>query len=103
MDLYLYLYKPVFGCLNVKSGFGFAMSYLFWKCTTYGVSKWANGCLSLSLSCLTSLYNLEECIGAIYEVYDCGMLIPSSSKFVKQNSQKLLYYNTHLIYMILFI
>lgn len=82
----LYLYKPVFGCLNVKSGFGFAMSYLFWKCTTYGVSKWANGCLSLSLSCLTSLYSLEECMGAIYEVYDCGMLIPSSNKFINKKT-----------------
>jgi len=82
------LYKPIFGCLNVKSGFGFAISYLFWRCTTYGVSKWANGCLSLSLSCLTSLYSLEDCIGAMYEVYDCGMLIPSSNKNFNQVVEK---------------
>lgn len=55
------------------------MSYLFWRWTTYEVSKWAKECLSLSLHCLTSLYNLDDCTGAIYDVYEVGIHIPSTN------------------------
>lgn len=86
VHLHNWAFLPVVGCTKVKQGLGSESWWKLWSLTTYGVSKWHSGSLSRSRQLRTSLYSFEEDRGAKNEVYEQGILTPSS---VKQTKNKM--------------